>query len=171
MCNIQIPANDHFEMSEKMKIEEFLRCMWTFIMHQISHSDIVTVLFQFVTSKEANQVLSDAENLTEERVDRVLKEFLKDLKEGVSETKGWDSYLSAYTLSKAALNAHTRILAKKYPRLMINSVCPGYVKTDINCFTGILTTQEGAQSPVRLALLPTGGVSGMFFSRTDMIPF
>lgn len=145
--------------------------MWTFIVHQISLSDIFTVLFQFVTNEGTNQVLSDAENLTEERVDGVLQEFLKDFKEGVSETKGWDSYLSAYTLSKAALNAYTRILAKKYPRFMINSVCPGYVKTDINCFTGMLSTHEGAQSPVRLALLPAGGVSGMFFSRADIIPF
>lgn len=130
-----------------------------------------TALFQFVTNEGANRVLSDAENLTEERVDRLLQEFLQDLKEGVLETKGWNSYLSAYTLSKAALNAYTRILAKKYPRFMINSVCPGYVKTGINCFTGILSTEEGAQSPVRLALSPAGGVSGMFFSRTDVVPF
>lgn len=110
-------------------------------MHQINHSYIFTVLFQFVTNKGANQVLSDAENLTEERVDGVLNEFLKDIKEGVLETKDWDSYLSAYTLSKAALNAYTRIPTKKYPRFMINSVHPGYVMTDINYFTGILTTQ------------------------------
>lgn len=88
-------------------------------MHQINHSYIFTVLFQFVTYKGANQVLSDAENLTEERVDGVLNEFLKDIKEGVLETKDWDSYLSAYTLSKAALNAYTRIPAKKYPRFKI----------------------------------------------------
>lgn len=128
-------------------------------------------MFQLVTNERAKRVLSDAENLTEERVDGVLHEFLKDFEEGLLESKGWNSYHSAYTLSKAALNAYTRILAKKYPSLLINAVCPGYVKTDMNCFTGNLTTEEGAESPVRLALLPIDGPSGIFFYRNDISPF
>ncbi|KAL0425963.1 UNVERIFIED_CONTAM: (+)-neomenthol dehydrogenase [Sesamum radiatum] len=124
-----------------------------------------------IPNEWAKGVLNDAENLTEERIDQVLNEFLKDFKEGSLEAKGWPSYFSAYILSKAAMNAYTRILAKKYPNFRINCVCPGYVKTDINFNTGYLTTEEGAESPVRLALLPDDGPSGQFFVRKEVSSF
>ncbi|TXG62824.1 hypothetical protein EZV62_009818 [Acer yangbiense] len=120
-------------------------------------------LLKNVTNEWAKGVLSDANNLTEEKIDEVLKEYLKDFKEG---SKDW-----FYILSKAAMNAYTRILAKKCPNFCINSVCPGYVKTDINFNTGMLSVEEGAESAVRLALLPNGGPSGLFFSRKEESPF
>ena len=129
------------------------------------------MLFQNINNEWAKAVLSDAENLTEERIDEVLDQFLKDFKEGLSEAKSWPDFLSAYTVSKAALNAYTRILARKYPTLCINCVCPGFVKTDINYNCGILTVEEGAESPVRLALLLDGGPSGQFFIRKEVSEF
>ncbi|KAJ7951111.1 (+)-neomenthol dehydrogenase [Quillaja saponaria] len=57
--------------------------------------------------------LSDVENLTEEKLDEILSEFLKDCKEGSLENKGWPALMSGYIVSKAALNCYTRILAKK----------------------------------------------------------
>ncbi|THF97489.1 hypothetical protein TEA_029175 [Camellia sinensis var. sinensis] len=66
-------------------------------------------------------------------------------------------------LSKAALNAYTRVLAKKYRNIVINAVSPGHIKTDINQNTGTLTVEHGAKWPVRLALLPHGGPSGLFY--------
>ncbi|XP_027334881.1 (+)-neomenthol dehydrogenase-like isoform X2 [Abrus precatorius] len=119
----------------------------------------------------AKGVFSDAENLTEEKVDEVLKEFLKDFKEGSLENKGWPKHLCAYIVSKAAMNAYTRILAKNYPTFCINSVCPGYVKTDITGNTGFLSVEEGAVGPVRLALLPNGSASGLFYYRSDVSSF
>ncbi|KAM2264770.1 hypothetical protein ACFX1S_041114 [Malus domestica] len=116
-------------------------------------------------------VFSDAENLTEERVDEVLTEFLKDFKEGSLESKGWPSFMSAYTLSKTALNAYTRLLAKKYPNLCVNSVCPGFVKTDINFKSGILPVEEGAARVVKLALLPNDCPSGSFFAHFKVTDF
>ncbi|XP_021817005.1 (+)-neomenthol dehydrogenase-like isoform X2 [Prunus avium] len=106
-------------------------------------------------------VFSDSEYLTEERVDEVLTQLLKDFKEGSIESKGWPVF-PAYRVSKAAINAYTRILAKKYPNFRINSVCPGYVKTDINFNTGILSVAVGAASVLKLALLPSDGPSGLF---------
>ncbi|XP_061340141.1 (+)-neomenthol dehydrogenase-like isoform X3 [Gastrolobium bilobum] len=111
--------------------------------------------------------LSDVENLTEEKIEYILNEFLKDFKEGSLETKGWPISMSAYSVSKVALNAYTRILARKYPSFCINAVCPGYVKTDINYNTGTLTPDEGAEAAVRLALLPHGSPSGLFFHRSE----
>ncbi|KAF5464204.1 hypothetical protein F2P56_014298 [Juglans regia] len=124
-----------------------------------------------IQNKWAEGILGDAENLTEEKVDEVLKEFLKDFKEGSLASKVWPTFLSAYTVSKAAMNAYTRILAKKYPSFCINCVCPGFVKTDINRNTGILPVEEGASSPVRLALLPNGSPSGLFFIRKEVSSF
>ena len=119
----------------------------------------------------ARGVFNDVDNLTAEIVDEILNKFLRDFKEGSLESKGWPKYLSAYIVSKAAMNAYTRILAKKYPSFCINSVCPGYVKTDITANTGILTVEEGAASPVRLALLPNGSPSGFFYYRSDVASF
>ncbi|KAJ1392618.1 Short-chain dehydrogenase/reductase SDR [Sesbania bispinosa] len=120
---------------------------------------------------EPKEVLSDVQNLTEEKIDDILNEFLKDFKEGSLETKGWPLNMSAYTVSKVALNAYTRVLARKYPSFCINAVCPGFVKTDINFNHGILTPDEGAEAAVKLALLPDGTPSGLFFLRSEEKPF
>ncbi|KAI9110086.1 hypothetical protein K1719_019127 [Acacia pycnantha] len=117
-------------------------------------------------------VLSDAENLTEEKLDEVLKQFLEDFKEGSLETKGWwATDTSVYTISKAALNGYTRLLANQYPSMCINAVCPGHVRTDLSFNTGNLTADEGAQSVVRVALLPNGAHSGVFFNQNQVASF
>ena len=108
-------------------------------------------------------MFSDVDTFTEERIDELLSVFLKDFKEDSLETKGWPASLSAYALSKAAMNAHTRIVAKKHPNFCINCICPGFVKTDMSNNTGTLSVDEAAVYPVKLALLPDGGPSGLFF--------
>ncbi|KAL4586058.1 hypothetical protein LXL04_010689 [Taraxacum kok-saghyz] len=117
----------------------------------------------------AKGILSDVDNLTEEKIDQVLNGYLNDFKEGLLESKGWPNTLSAYMISKAAMNGYTRILAKKYTRFCINCVCPGFVKTDINYNRGILSTEDGAETPVKIALLPEGGPSGCFFDRNGKV--
>lgn len=128
-------------------------------------------LLKNIPNQWAKRVFDDIENLTEERIDEVLKEFIKDFKEGSLENKGWPTIMSAYVVSKAAMNSYTRILAKKYPNMCINCVCPGFVKTDINKNTGMLPVDQGAASVVRLALLPDGSSSGLFFIREEMSNF
>ncbi|KAK7394814.1 hypothetical protein VNO78_15353 [Psophocarpus tetragonolobus] len=128
-------------------------------------------LLKGIANELAKGVFDDDENLTEERIDEVLKEFIKDFKEGSLENKGWPSFLSAYMLSKAAMNSYTRILAKKHQNFCVNCVCPGFVKTDINRNTGILSVDHGAASVVRLALLPNGSPSGLFYSRHQLSNF
>ncbi|RYR68718.1 hypothetical protein Ahy_A03g015197 isoform A [Arachis hypogaea] len=123
-----------------------------------------------VSNEWAEGILGDAENLTEERVDEVLNGFLKDIKERCLERKGWPKVLGAYIISKAAMNAYTRIVAKKYPTICINSVCPGYVKTDITANTGLLTAEEGAASAVKIALLSNAS-SDLFYSQNEVSSF
>ncbi|KAL3517131.1 hypothetical protein ACH5RR_024033, partial [Cinchona calisaya] len=123
---------------------------------------------EYLPNETAKGILRDADNLTEERVDQVLNEFLENFKEFTKEAKGWPM---AYKVSKAAMNAYTRILAKKFPDFKVNCACPGFVKTDINCNTGYLTVEEGAETPVMLALLPDDGPSGLFFSQKEVTSF
>ncbi|KAE9460111.1 hypothetical protein C3L33_08007, partial [Rhododendron williamsianum] len=126
---------------------------------------------QFIPSERVKGVLNDAETLTEETIHELLNEFLQDFMENSLESKGWPAFLSAYIVSKAAMNAYTRILAKKYPTFRINCVCPGYVKTDINDNSGIFSVEEGAEHPVRLALLPDDGPTGVFFVLKEVSSF
>ncbi|KAI3764462.1 hypothetical protein L2E82_14471 [Cichorium intybus] len=128
---------------------------------------------KFVINEWAINILNDVKALSEEGIDEILEVFLKDLKEDSLETKNWPAFLSAYTLSKAAMNAYTRLLAKKHPSFIINSVCPGYVKTSINYFSGFLNVEEGAQSITKLVLLPMygQGQSGLFFYRDEISSF
>ena len=79
--------------------------------------------------------------------------------------------MAAYIVSKAVLSAYTRVLANKYPSIMINCVCPGFVSTDVNGHMGHLTVEEGAASPVRLALMPQILPSGLFFVRNEVSSF
>ncbi|KAF9623948.1 hypothetical protein IFM89_006675, partial [Coptis chinensis] len=126
---------------------------------------------QFIHNEEVKLELSKFETLTEERIDELILWFLKDFKEDKLQANGWPITVAAYKLSKAAVNAYTRMLARKFPNMLINCVHPGYVKTDITCHTGLLTAEEGAKGPVKLALLPDNGPSGHYFDQLDMSTF
>ncbi|WP_216901710.1 SDR family oxidoreductase [Nocardia alni] len=70
----------------------------------------------------------------------------------------------AYTVSKVALNALTRMLASELhgDRILVNAVCPGWVATDMGGPGGRPVT-EGAASVVWAATLPDSGPTGGFF--------
>ena len=65
----------------------------------------------------------------------------------------------AYSSSKAALNMITVQLADelKNARIKVNSADPGFTATDMNGHRGKRTVEQGAATPVRLALLPDDG--------------
>ena len=70
-----------------------------------------------------------------------------------------------YRLSKAALNAVTRILADelKGTNILVNSVCPGWVQTGMGGSSAPRTLAEGIAGIVWAATLPDGAPSGGFF--------
>ena len=74
--------------------------------------------------------------------------------------------LIGYYASKAALNMLTVQLAQELrdTQIIVNSVCPGFVKTDLNGNTGHLSATEAAALPVRLALLRHDRFTGRFMS-------
>jgi (+)-neomenthol dehydrogenase len=125
-----------------------------------------------ISNENVRNQLEDVDGLTEEKVDKVVERYLEDGKENLIQVKGWPANYPCYSVSKVALNAYTRVLAKKYPNISINAVSPGFVKTDLNHNTGVLTVEEGAKGPVMLALMPEGGSpSGLFFDRTEVSTF
>ncbi|KAH7841679.1 hypothetical protein Vadar_032976 [Vaccinium darrowii] len=123
------------------------------------------------SNEKAKKELSNIESLTVEKVDELVQEFVKDLKEDLLETKGWPTLFSAYSMSKVALNGYTRVLAKNYPNMVINAVSPGFVKTDLTHPNGILTVEQGAKGPVMLALALDGGPSGLFYDQMEVSTF
>jgi len=78
---------------------------------------------------------------------------------------------SAYRLSKAALNALTRTTAADEPGILVNSVCPGWVRTDMGGPSAPRSVAEGADTAVWLATLPDGGATGGFFRSREPIPW
>lgn len=79
----------------------------------------------------------------------------------------------AYNSSKTALNALTVHFANELRKtpIKVNAASPGYVATDLNDYRGTRTVQEGAATPVRLALLPADGPTGGFFNDDGPIPW
>lgn len=71
----------------------------------------------------------------------------------------------AYGISKVALNALTRMLADEVrgSRILVNSVCPGWVATEMGGPGAPRTVEEGAASVMWAVTLPDDGPTGGFF--------
>ena len=79
--------------------------------------------------------------------------------------RGFSDYTPAYRLSKLALNGITLMLADavKGKNILINSVHPGWVKTEMGGAGAPLSLEEGARGLVWAATLPDDGPHGGFF--------
>jgi NAD(P)-dependent dehydrogenase (short-subunit alcohol dehydrogenase family) len=84
---------------------------------------------------------------------------------GAGQLSTMSTYAPAYSMSKAALNAFTRILAQTYRGrgVLVNSVDPGWVRTDMGGPSAPRSLQEGADTIVWLATLSNNGPTGGFF--------
>jgi NAD(P)-dependent dehydrogenase (short-subunit alcohol dehydrogenase family) len=90
---------------------------------------------------------------------------------GITEMGGWSP---GYRVSKAALNAMTRILSTELEEagVKVNSACPGFVNTDMGGqFGAKKPVEDGAAGIVWLATLPDDGPSGGFFRDGKPIAF
>jgi NAD(P)-dependent dehydrogenase (short-subunit alcohol dehydrogenase family) len=79
----------------------------------------------------------------------------------------------SYRLSKIMLNGITALLANEFQgeNILINSVCPGWVRTDMGGPEAHLSPEEAAETPVWLATLPDDGPTGGFFRERMPIPW
>jgi NAD(P)-dependent dehydrogenase (short-subunit alcohol dehydrogenase family) len=78
---------------------------------------------------------------------------------------------AAYRVSKAGLNALTRTLASDEAGMKVNTMCPGWVRTDMGGSAGSKSVEEGADTAVWLATLPDDGPTGGFFRNRKPIPW
>jgi NAD(P)-dependent dehydrogenase (short-subunit alcohol dehydrogenase family) len=80
---------------------------------------------------------------------------------------------AAYAPSKTFLNAVTLQYVKELrdTNILINAACPGFTATDLNGFRGVRTPEQGAAIAIRLATLPDGGPTGMFFEDAGVVPW
>ena len=78
----------------------------------------------------------------------------------------------AYGIAKASLNALTRALPRDLPPgVKINACHPGWVATRMGGADAPLTPEQGADTPIWLALLPDDGPTGGFFANRQPIPW
>jgi NAD(P)-dependent dehydrogenase (short-subunit alcohol dehydrogenase family) len=82
---------------------------------------------------------------------------------GAGQISSMSGYAPAYSISKAALNAITVMLAHALPHARVNCVDPGWVRTDMGGPHATRSVEEGAETIVWLATLPDDGPTGGFF--------
>ena len=88
-----------------------------------------------------------------------------NLSSGYGQLGGLSGVEPSYSLSKLALNGLTIMLAQALQgdRIAVNSVCPGWVRTDMGGPGATLSVEEGADTAVWLADEAPHDFTGKFF--------
>ena len=114
---------------------------------------------QFLSAKSVPQITS------------LMEAFKSSVNAGSVSEDGWPS--SAYMVAKAGVTGMTRALAYEEAqsggKRLINSCCPGYVATDMTKGGGFKNVDQGAQTPVMLALGDLKGKTGGFWQNEKEI--
>jgi NAD(P)-dependent dehydrogenase (short-subunit alcohol dehydrogenase family) len=84
---------------------------------------------------------------------------------------GADGWAPAYCVSKTALNGVTVQLAAALPKFAVNSVCPGWVRTDMGGENATRSIAEGAATIVWLASAAPHDLTGKFVKDRKVIPW
>jgi NAD(P)-dependent dehydrogenase (short-subunit alcohol dehydrogenase family) len=84
---------------------------------------------------------------------------------------GADGWAPAYCISKTALNGVTSQLAAALPKFAVNSVCPGWVRTDMGGSNATRSIAEGAAGIVWLAADAPQNETGKFWRDRKVIPW
>lgn len=145
---------------------------------------------QLLQNKAATKVLANVEELSEEALDKLVEEFYDDVKHERQSKWIAEQFNPSYAVSKALLNAYTRLLARDLAhrppgqKIYVNNFCPGYTKTDmaatfLDSLDGPLPDSvvyhgpdEAAAHAVWLILLPASeSPSGIFSAEKTVVDF
>lgn len=106
-----------------------------------------------------------------EEITALMEEFKAAVKAGNEKEQGWPSL--AYSVSKSGMTGATKVIAreeqKRGGKRLINACCPGWVDTDMTKHRGTKTPDQGAQTPVMLAIGEIGGKTGEFWQEEKVI--
>jgi NAD(P)-dependent dehydrogenase (short-subunit alcohol dehydrogenase family) len=96
-----------------------------------------------------------------------------NLSSGMGQLADMGSGIPAYRVSKAGLNALTRIFANELQGtgVKVNAVCPGWVRTDMGGANATRSVEESVATTIWLATLPDDGPSGGLFRDRRPIPW
>jgi NAD(P)-dependent dehydrogenase (short-subunit alcohol dehydrogenase family) len=96
-----------------------------------------------------------------------------NLSSGMGQLSDMGGHAPAYRVSKTGLNALTRMLTTELgnENILVNSCCPGWVRTDMGGPGARRSVEQGAETPVWLAMLPDDGPRGGFFRDREPIPW
>uniref|UniRef100_A0A8C6W1A8 Carbonyl reductase (NADPH) n=1 Tax=Nannospalax galili TaxID=1026970 RepID=A0A8C6W1A8_NANGA len=118
-----------------------------------------------------------SDTITEEELVGLMNKFVEDTKKGVHAKEGWPN--SAYGVTKIGVTVLSRIHARKLneqrkgDKILLNACCPGWVRTDMAGPSATKSPEEGAETPVYLALLPPDaeGPHGQFVEEKQAKPW
>ncbi|KAK4776707.1 hypothetical protein SAY86_005395 [Trapa natans] len=122
--------------------------------------------FNKVKNQSIRRMLQ-SDDLTEDQVEAIAGRFLESVGDGTWKAEGWPEVWTDYAVSKVALNAYAKVLAKRLlgKGVSVNCFCPGFTQTSMTRGKGSRTAEEAAEVAVRLALLPPEGLpTGKFFA-------
>ncbi|XP_053731224.1 carbonyl reductase [NADPH] 1 [Synchiropus splendidus] len=137
----------------------------------------------FVSARALNQCSPTlqarfrCDDITEEQLVDLMKSFVDEAKKGEHKHGGWPE--TAYGVSKIGVTTlsmiHARQLSKSRPsdQVLVNACCPGWVRTDMAGSKAPKSPDEGAITPIYLALLPPGATepNGKFVSDKKVQPW
>jgi NAD(P)-dependent dehydrogenase (short-subunit alcohol dehydrogenase family) len=110
----------------------------------------------------------------------VIREFLPfivnngkiiNVSSGAGALADMSSYAPAYSISKTTMNAITKQFAAvlKKKKISVNSVCPGWVRTDMGGWTAPRSVKKGAETIVWLATEAPVDKTGLFWRDKKVI--
>jgi NAD(P)-dependent dehydrogenase (short-subunit alcohol dehydrogenase family) len=145
------------------------------ILHPDNDVDILTI------SREKLDLTMDTNTFGAIRLVQALLPFLEksqdariiNISSGMGALDGLTTTSPSYCLSKLALNGATIMLAQSLSAkgIAVNSMCPGWVRTDMGGASAPRSPEQGADTAIWLATVAPRSQSGKFFRDRKVIPF
>ncbi|KRX51198.1 V-type proton ATPase 21 kDa proteolipid subunit [Trichinella murrelli] len=179
-CNSTVPFGEQAFETMKVNYWGTKQVCEQFFPLLSPHARVVIVASQLgLLKKISNEDLKkrlESADLKMENLNSIVNHFVESAKNNVHTDFGYPN--SAYAMSKIAVIAMTKILQREMDKdsredIVVNACCPGYVATDMSSHKGTLTPDEGAETPLYLALAVENSISGggMYYLKKQELQF